>query len=89
MVDHVGPPAEALDAEVGPRTDDGVIDLRAVGERAAQLVGKGARHADPADLGRLAVDVRGAEAQEADVAQVLPVARSRVCSEVGPAIWNR
>jgi hypothetical protein len=90
VVHEVRAPAEALDPEVAPGAEDGVVDPGTVLDRAAQLVGEVARHADAGDLDRPAVDRRMAEAQEGDVSRrSSPVARSRVSNEVGPATWKR
>jgi len=85
VVDEVGPPAEAFDAELLAGLVHRVVDRGAVGDGAVQLVREIAGHADPSDFGLDAVDGAVPEAQEADVAQALAghllqdVQRGRAC----------
>ncbi len=71
VVDQVGAPAQALDPEVLAGLEHGVIDVRAVLDGTAQLVGQVSGHADAADLHGLAGDPRLAEPQEPDVGEAL------------------
>ena len=90
VVDEVRPPAEALDAEVLARLEDRVVDLRAVLDRAAQLVGEVAATCRCGRPRRSCPSIFASRKRRNPMSRrSSPVARSSVSSDVGPAIWKR
>ena len=71
VIDEVSAPAETLDAELFTSLVDSILDLGPIGDWAMQLVGQITRHADAGNLGVDPIDATVAEAEKANVTEVL------------------